>query len=165
MATRKKSKSTTDEPGVETIATNRRAAFDFELGERYEAGIVLIGSEVKSLRARAAGIAEAWAIVLRGEVFLEGMRIAICEHAAYGHTNERRSRKLLLHKREIQALQRAIDRDGMTVVATRLYFRAGRAKVELAVAKGRRKADKREAIKTRDAEREARVAIARRRVG
>ena len=159
MATRKKSKDT--EPGVVTIATNRRAGFDFELGERYEAGIVLVGSEVKSLRARAAGIGEAWAIVLRGEMFIEAMRIGVCPHAAYGHTNERRSRKLLLHKREIEELQRAIERDGMTVVATRLYFRDGKAKVELAVAKGRRKGDKREAIKTRDAEREARAAVVR----
>ncbi len=147
------------EPGVTLVATNRRAGFDYELGDRFEAGLVLLGSEVKSLRSRAAGIAEAWASVINGEVFLEGMRISVLDHAAYGHTNERRTRKLLLHHKEIVALQNAIDRGGMTVVATKLYFRNGKAKVELAIARGKKKTDKREAIKDRDAEREARVAM------
>jgi SsrA-binding protein len=147
------------EPGVTLVATNRRAGFDYELGDRFEAGLVLLGSEVKSLRSRAAGIAEAWASVINGEAFLEGMRISVLDHAAFGHTNERRTRKLLLHHKEIVALQNAIDRGGMTVVATKLYFRNGKAKVELAVARGKKKTDKREAIKDRDAEREARVAM------
>jgi SsrA-binding protein len=147
------------EPGVTLVATNRRASFDYELGDRFEAGLVLLGSEVKSLRSRAAGIAEAWASVVNGEAFLEGMRISVLDHAAYGHTNERRTRKLLLHHKEIVALQNAIDRGGMTVVATKLYFRNGKAKVELAIARGKKKTDKREAIKDRDAEREARVAM------
>ncbi len=147
------------EPGVTLVATNRRASFDYELGDRFEAGLVLLGSEVKSLRSRAAGIAEAWASVVNGEAFLEGMRISVLDHAAYGHTNERRTRKLLLHHKEIAAIQNAIDRGGMTVVATKLYFRNGKAKVELAIARGKKKTDKREAIKDRDAEREARVAM------
>jgi SsrA-binding protein len=147
------------EPGVTLVATNRRAGFDYELGDRFEAGLVLLGSEVKSLRSRAAGIAEAWASVVNGEAFLEGMRISVLDHAAYGHTNERRTRKLLLHHKEIVAIQNAIDRGGMTVVATKLYFRNGKAKVELAIARGKKKTDKREAIKDRDAEREARVAM------
>jgi SsrA-binding protein len=147
------------EPGVTLVATNRRAGFDYELGDRFEAGLVLLGSEVKSLRSRAAGIAEAWASIVNGEAFLEGMRISVLDHAAYGHTNERRTRKLLLHHKEIVALQNAIDRGGMTVVATKLYFRNGKAKVELAIARGKKKTDKREAIKDRDAEREARVAM------
>jgi SsrA-binding protein len=147
------------EPGVTLVATNRRAGFDYELGDRFEAGLVLLGSEVKSLRSRAAGIAEAWASVINGEAFLEGMRISVLDHAAYGHTNERRTRKLLLHHKEIVTIQNAIDRGGMTVVATKLYFRNGKAKVELAIARGKKKTDKREAIKDRDAEREARVAM------
>ncbi len=158
---RRKQKETL-EPGVKLIATNRRASFDYELGERFEAGLVLLGSEVKSLRNRAAGIGEAWATVRGTEAFVEGMRISILDHAAYGHTHERRSRKLLLHRREIDALRNAIERGGMTVVATRLYFRDGKAKVELAIGRGRKKVDKRQAIKDRDAEREARAAMSRR---
>ncbi len=160
MARRKQKDSL--EPGVTLIATNRKASFDFELGERYEAGLVLIGSEVKSLRNRAAGITEAWASIHNGEAFIEGMRISVLDHAAYGHLNERRSRKLLLHRKEIDVLRNAIDRGGMTVVATRLYFRNGKAKIELAIARGRKKADKREAIKDRDAERDARAELRRR---
>ena len=158
---RRKHKETV-EPGVKLIATNRRASFDYELGERYEAGLVLLGSEVKSLRNRAAGIGEAWAAIRNGEAFLEGMRISVLDHAAYGHTNERRTRKLLLNRREIEALRNAIERGGLTVVATKLYFRDGKAKVELAIARGKKMADKRQAIKDRDAEREARAAMNRR---
>ena len=72
---------------MKLIATNRRASFDYELGDRYEAGLVLLGSEVKSLRNRAAGIGEAWACIIHGEAFIEGMRISVLDHAAYGHTN------------------------------------------------------------------------------
>jgi len=157
---RRKQKDTL-EPGMKLIATNRRASFDFELGDRYEAGLVLLGSEVKSLRNRAAGIAEAWATIRNGEAFIEGMRISVLDHAAYGHTNERRPRKLLLNRREIEALRNAIERGGLTVVATRLYFRDGKAKVELAIARGKKKTDKRQAIKDRDADREARAAMRR----
>lgn len=159
---RRKHKETL-EPGMKLVATNRRASFDYELGERYEAGLVLLGSEVKSLRSRAAGIAEAWATIRNGEAFIEGMRISVLDHAAYGHTSERRTRKLLLNRREIEALRSAIERGGLTVVATRLYFRDGKAKVELAIARGKKKADKRQAIKDRDAEREARAAMSGRR--
>ena len=109
---RRKHKETV-EPGVKLVATNRRASFDYELGERYEAGLVLLGSEVKSLRNRAAGIGEAWATIRNGEAFLEGMRISVLDHAAYGHTNERRTRKLLLNRREIEALRNAIERGGL----------------------------------------------------
>jgi SsrA-binding protein len=157
---RRKQKDTL-EPGMKLIATNRRASFDFELGDRYEAGLVLLGSEVKSLRNRAAGIAEAWATVRNGEAFIEGMRISVLDHAAYGHTNERRTRKLLLNRREIEVLRNAIERGGLTVVATRLYFRDGKAKVELAIARGKKQTDKRQAIKDRDADREARAAMRR----
>ncbi|HPB95287.1 MAG TPA: SsrA-binding protein SmpB [Polyangiaceae bacterium] len=153
----KPSKKENLEPGMTLIATNRRASFDYELGERFEAGLVLLGSEVKSLRSRAVGISEAWASIVQGEAYIEGMRISILDHAAYGHTQERRSRKLLLHRKEILALEKAIDRGGMTVVATRLYFRNGKAKIELAIARGKRKTDKREAIKDRDAAREAQI--------
>lgn len=155
MAARSKSEN---QEGIQLIATNRRAAFDYELTEKFEAGLVLIGSEVKSLRHRSVNIAEAWAAIRNGEAFVEGMRIGVLLHAAFGH-KEDRNRKLLLHRREIVQLQEAIDRKGLTVVVTRLYFRDGHAKVELALAKGRSKGDKREAIKSRDAKREAQAAI------
>jgi SsrA-binding protein len=159
-----RTKSETPEAGVKIVATNRRARFDYDLGERYEAGLVLVGSEVKSLRNGSANIAEAWACVERGEAFVEGMRIPVLKHAAFGHVEDR-TRKLLLNRREIDAIRREIEQKGMTVVLTRLYFRSGRAKVELAIAKGRRKGDRREAIKGREAEREARAAVVRARRG
>jgi SsrA-binding protein len=154
MAAKRKTEPT--EPGVKNIAVNRRASFDYELGERFEAGLVLIGSEVKSLRCGSANVAEAWARVTEGEAFLEGMRIPSLRHAAFGH-KEDRARKLLLHQREIQQLLVEIERKGMTIIITRIYFRDGLVKVELAVAKGRRQHDKREAIKQRDADRETRT--------
>ncbi len=156
MVARAKSSKTPD--GVVVIATNRRASFEYELGEKFEAGLVLIGSEVKSLRNRSANIVDAWAVVRNGEMFVEGMTISVLAHAAFGHKDDR-PRKLLLHSREIEVLRDAIERKGLTAVVTRLYFRDGRAKVEIALAKGRNKGDKREAIKTKDADREAQAAI------
>lgn len=148
------------DPDVKNIAVNRRASFDYELGARYEAGVSLIGSEVKSLRVAAANISEAWAAIRNGEAFVEGMRIPSLRHAAFGHT-EKRTRKLLLHKREIDTLQSEIERKGMTIVVTRIYFRKGNVKLELAVARAKKTHDKREAIKDREAQREARAAIDR----
>jgi SsrA-binding protein len=147
------------DPTVKPIATNRRASFDYELGTRYEAGLVLSGSEVKSLRVGSANLTDAWVAIRNGEAFIDGMRIPVLQHAAFGHA-ENRPRKLLLHDHEIRELQNEIDRKGMTIIATRLYFRMGRVKLEVAVAKGRRKGDKREAIKDKEAEREARQAMA-----
>jgi SsrA-binding protein len=157
-------KATPLDPDVKNIAVNRRAGFDYELGKRFEAGLVLTGSEVKSLRNAAANISEAWAIIRGDEAFVEGMRIPVLKHAAFVHA-ETRARKLLLHLREIQELQTEIERKGLTVVITRIYFRKGLVKVELAVARGRRAQDKRQAIKGREAEREARAAMDRARRG
>lgn len=151
-------------PGETLIARNKRASFDYELGEKYEAGIVLIGTEVKMLRAGPADLTDGWCSVQRGEAVLNGVNIPTMHHAAFGHENKR-PRKLLLHAREIQDLQDAIARDGMTVVPTRLYFKDGRVKVELALAKGKKHQDKRESVKQQDAEREAKMAISRGRRG
>lgn len=151
-------------PGEKLIIRNKRASFEFELGERYEAGISLMGSEVKMLRAGAVDLSDAWCGLEGGEAFLKGMNIPELPGAAFGHV-PKRPRKLLLHKAEIEALQRAIEREGMTVVATRLYFKHGRVKVELALAKGKKAADKRESLKAKEAEREARAAMARSRRG
>ncbi|MFT3768795.1 MAG: SsrA-binding protein SmpB [Minicystis sp.] len=153
-----------EKPGEKLIVRNRRASFDYELGERYEAGLVLIGSEVKMLRHGSADLTDAWCSVRRGEAFLEGVNIPEMPGAAFGH-EPKRPRKLLLHAREIEDIERAIAREGMTITAVRLYFKDGRVKVELALAKGKKTLDKREAMKEKDAEREARVAMARGRRG
>jgi SsrA-binding protein len=150
--------------GEKLIARNKRASFDYELGERYEAGISLVGSEVKVLRAGAADLTDAWCTIEKGEAYLKGANIPELAGTPFGH-KAKRPRKLLLHRHEIEALQRAIEREGMTVVATRMYFKDGRAKVELALAKGKKAYDKREALKQQEAEREARAAMDRARRG
>lgn len=147
--------------GERTIAKNRRASFDYELGDKYEAGIVLVGTEVKALRERSADITGAWCSFERGECFLNGVNIPLVDGAAYGHREAKRARKLLLHRPEIEAIRRAVERDGATVVATKIYFKEGRVKVALAIARGKKKADKREAVREREADREARAAMAR----
>jgi len=147
------------------IARNRRARFNYELGDRYEAGMVLIGSEAKSLRNHGADLSDAWVdIDPFGEAWVKGMRIPVIEHAAFGH-KERRDRKLLLHREQILRLRAAVERGGMTIVATQCYFKNNRVKLEVAVGRGKRKYDKRQAIRERDAAREAEQAIRRVKIG
>src|SRR5262249_3008973 len=146
------------------IVKNRRAPYEYDLGERFEAGLSLLGSEVKMLRDGSADLGDSWCAVERGEAWLKGVNIPELPGTAFGH-EAKRPRKLLLHKTEIEQIQRALTREGMTVAATRLYFKDGRVKVEIALARGKRYADKREAGKERDAEREARAAMARGRRG
>jgi SsrA-binding protein len=151
--------------GEKVIARNRRASFDYELGDKYEAGVVLVGTEVKMLRAGVADLSDTYCAVERGEAYLYGLKIPLLEGAAFGHRTEKRARKLLLHAKEIETIHRSIQREGMTAVATRMYFKHGRVKVEIALARGKKVADKRETIKQKDADREARQAIARGRRG
>lgn len=163
MAKRKKKEAP---PPVEAfgdrlISRNKRASFDFELGERYEAGLVLQGSEVKMLRHGTADLTDAWCAIEKGEAWVKGLNIPEMQGTHYGH-EAKRPRKLLLHRHQIAQIQRAIERQGMTVVATRLYFRGGRAKLEIALARGKAKVDKRHALKARVADREAEAAIRRR---
>ena len=143
-----------------TVAFNRRARYDYHLGERYEAGLALHGTEVKSLRAGKASLAEAWVKVDdAGEAWL--MQAHIPEYE-YGHGRNHdpiRRRKLLLHKREIDELGRAVREKGAVVVPLRVYFRDGRAKVEIAVAKGKATHDKRRANAERDAARDVQRAL------
>jgi SsrA-binding protein len=146
------------------LVRNRRATFDYEITERFEAGISLLGSEVKSLRAGTADLTDAWAQVERGELWLKNMTVQPMPHAAFPH-EMRRARKLLLHRREIEQIQKELDRGGATLVPLRVYLKEGRIKLELALGHGKKKADKRQAIKTREADREARVAMARSRKG
>ncbi|MEP9353021.1 SsrA-binding protein SmpB [Xanthobacter sp. KR7-65] len=132
-------------------ADNRRARFDYEIGETFEAGISLTGTEVKSLRTGKATIGESYAAQKDGEMWLYNAYIPEYLEANRFNHETRRPRKLLLHKRQIAKLGQAVEREGMTVVATKIYFNdRGRAKVELALAKGRKAHDKREASKERD---------------
>lgn len=147
--------------GDRLLATNRRAKFDYELGDKFEAGLALIGSEARSLRETAPGLGESWVDVDRnGEVWVMQMRIAPMKHAAFGH-GELRPRKLLLHRVEIDKMRAAVEREGMTLIPTKVYFKGGRAKLEVAVARGKKTYDKRATIKARDADREATAAMQR----
>ena len=154
-----------DHRGDRVIAKNRRASFNYELGDKYEAGLVLVGTEVKMLRMATADLTDTWCSVQRGEAFLNGMNIPLLEGAAFGHASDKRARKLLLHAKEIEEIERALQREGMTAIATQIYFKGGRVKVEIALARGKKHADKRQAIKEKDADREAKIAIARGRKG
>jgi SsrA-binding protein len=143
------------------VARNKRAFFDYEVGETVEAGLVLTGSEVRSLRVNGAGLTDAWIdIDQRGEAWVKGMRIPPLPHAAFGH-EERRTRKLLLHTEQIAELRSGKERDGMTLVATQCYFKNNHAKLEVALARGKRKHDKRDAVRAREADREAQAAMRR----
>ncbi len=145
------------------MLTNRRARFDYDLLERVEAGLVLTGSEIKSLRRGGGSIAEAYARFRGGEAFLEGATIPLYEEASYNNHEIDRSRKLLLHRRQIDELRAAVERRGLTVVPLKLYFKDGRAKLELALARGRKRHDKRAAAAERDARREIDQALRGRR--
>ncbi|HEU4408334.1 MAG TPA: SsrA-binding protein SmpB [Polyangiaceae bacterium] len=145
---------------IKLIAQNRRASFNYELSDRWEAGLVLMGSEVKTLRHGSCDLSDGWVSVDNGEAFLKGVFMPKLEHAAFAH-EERRPRKLLLRESEIERLRRALAESGATVVPTRIYWKNGRAKVEIAIGKGKQKADKREAVKTRELDREARAAMGR----
>lgn len=145
-----------------TVATNRRARRDYELGDSFEAGIVLTGSEVKSLRGATVQIAEAYAQIRDGEAWLHGLHIAPYTHAQdhSGHEPER-PRKLLMHRNEIDRIGFKMQTDRLTLVPLRLYFTKGRVKVELATGKGRKTVDKRHDLAKREAEREAQRAMSR----
>ena len=144
-------------PGTafKVVAENRKARFNYEIGEKFEAGIALTGSEVKSLRSGKAAIAESYADTRGGELWLVNSNISEYKQAGRFNHPPKRPRKLLLHKRQINKLIGAVEREGMTVVPLKLYFNdKGRAKVELALAKGKKLHDKRETEKKRDWDRE-----------
>ncbi len=147
------------------VAKNRAATFHYEISERYEAGIVLRGSEVKSLREGRAHLGEAYASIERGEVWLRQLHIAsFFATRAFPHA-ERGARKLLLHAKEIRHLERAVSREGYTLVPLALYFRGGRVKVELGLGRGRKAHDKRKVLAEKAAERDALEELAERRRG
>jgi SsrA-binding protein len=143
----------------QSVARNPKATHDYHVLETWEAGVVLTGTEVKSLRNGKASIKEAYARVARGEVFLEGMNITPYEQGNRYNHDPVRSRKLLLHRREIDRMVGAVERQGLTLVPLELYFKKGRAKVALALGKGKKQHDKREDLKRRIAERETARAV------
>ena len=140
--------------GTKPIAENRRARYDYELLERFEAGIVLTGTEVKSLRAGQVQLAHAYGEVRGGEVWLVGASIAEYSQGNVANHAPERDRKLLLHAREIESLFGQVREKGHTIVPTRLYFKNGRIKIEVAVARGKVRIDKRRDIAKRDATRQ-----------
>ena len=136
------------------IATNRKALHDYDIEERLEAGIALVGSEVKSLRAGKASLQDAYAIVRAGEAFLHNVHIPEYPQASMLNHEPTRTRKLLLHTDEIRKLFVKTEQQGYTLVPLRLYFKGNKVKVEIAVARGRKTWDKRQAIASREAQRE-----------
>jgi SsrA-binding protein len=149
--------------GQMVIAENRRARHDYQLLERLEAGLVLTGTEVKSLRDGKATLQRAFADVRNGELWLVGAHIAEYTQGNLANHDPDRDRKLLVHRRELDSLVGKIQEKGLTVVPTKLYFKDGRAKVELAVARGKEQRDKRRDIAKRDSDREIERALRRRR--
>ena len=140
---------------LKIISDNRKARFNYEIGEVFEAGIALTGSEVKSLRAGKANIGESYADSRRGELWLINANIPEYQQAGRFNHAPKRPRKLLLHRRQIHKLAGAVEREGMTLVPLKLYFNEkGRAKVEIALARGKKLHDKRETEKKRDWDRE-----------
>lgn len=143
-----------DGSGRKVVASNRKARFNYEVIDTFECGIVLMGSEVKSLRASQVQIKDAYADIRNGELWLANMHIAPYKFAHEGGHEPERPRKLLLHGRQIQTLIGKVNQDGLTLVPLSIYFAHGLAKVELALAKGRRRYDKRQKIREREEKRE-----------
>jgi SsrA-binding protein len=157
MAANRQGKTESD--GTKLAVQNRRARHDYHLGDRVEAGMVLVGTEVKSLRAGQGSLAEAWVRIADGEAWLQQCHIPEYSHGNRNNHDPIRPRKLLLHKREIERLGAEAAREQALIVPTRIYFRDGRAKCEIAVAKSKNKADRRQDLKARDAKREMERAL------
>ncbi len=145
--------------GIKLVASNREAYFDYFIRETYEAGLELVGTEVKALREGRANLKDAYVVIRDGEAWLMEAHINPYSHGNRYNHDPRRTRRLLLHKREIAKLAAATQERGLTVVPTKLYFKRGRAKVEVAIAKGKKTYDKRETERRRDLERETRAAL------
>jgi SsrA-binding protein len=146
---------------ITPIVTNRRARHDYEIVARFEAGIVLTGSEIKSVRAHRVQLQGAYARIKDGEVWLEDAHIAPYEHAGYAPHDPKRDRKLLLHRKEILRIQQLVGEQELTLIPLSLYLKDGKAKVELGVARGLKRYDKREKIAERDVKRQMERALRR----
>jgi SsrA-binding protein len=151
--------------GGRDATVNRMAGHNYFLLEKYEAGVALRGTEVKSIREGKANLKDAYGIIQNGEAFLLNAHIGAYSHGSINNHEALRTRKLLLHQEEIQKLTGKTQQKGLTLIPTRLYFRNGRVKCELAVARGKQHWDKRETERQREADREARAAVARSKKG
>lgn len=146
--------------GIKTVARNRRAKFEYEIIETYQAGLVLMGSEIKSIRSHQVSLGDGFVTERNEELWLLNVHISLYEQARqFGHIDPKRPRKLLLHKREVSRIISRIRERGMTVIPTLLYLQRGRAKVEIAVARGKRQYDRRQSIAERDIKRQIQRAI------
>ena len=152
-----------EKPAEKVVATNRKAFHNYQVFERAEAGLILVGSEVKSIREGGFNFRDSFVEFRGGELFLVGCRIGPYSHANIQNHAEGRDRKLLLHKREILKLGGKATEKGFTIIPLRAYFKNGRVKVEIGLARGKRAHDKRETLKRKDLERETRQAVKARR--
>ena len=141
--------STKTNPGLKIICLNRKASFNYFFEQLIEAGIVLKGSEIKSIRNGKVNISESYAVEKGGEIFLVNSHIASYKEASYSDHNPTDERKLLFNKKEVNKLIGKVNRDGFSLIPTKMYFKKGKAKIEVAIAKGKKKYDKRQTIKNR----------------
>ncbi|MDR1015984.1 MAG: SsrA-binding protein SmpB [Coriobacteriales bacterium] len=155
--------SSHDESDVRLIAKNRRASFDYEIKERFEAGISLTGTEVRSLRDGGGSLAEAFVLIRKGQATLRGLHIKPYINGSYNNGDPDRSRVLLLHKKQIRYLDEQTAQKGMTIIPLRIYFKGSLVKAEIALARGKKHWDKRQSMAERDAKREIERAIKDRR--
>ena len=165
MARQKKKKQVVGEDGIKIIVQNRKARHDFHTLDTWEAGIALQGTEVKSLRSGKANLRDSYARVDGNEVYLHNVHIGEYEQGNIYNHDPTRKRKLLLHKQEINRLRGRVEEKGLTLIPLKLYFKRGRAKVEIALAKGKRDYDRRQDIATRDARRDLDRALKERTLG
>jgi SsrA-binding protein len=147
------------EKAQRTIADNRKAFHDYHVLDSWEAGVALLGTEVKAIREGSVNLRDSYARLENGEVWLMNVHISPYSHTGYAHHDERRQRKLLLHRHEIQKLMGRVVEKGLTLVPLRMYLNKGRVKVALALVKGKQAHDKRETIRRREVDRETRAAV------
>jgi SsrA-binding protein len=150
------------EKAQRVVADNRKAFHDYHVLETWEAGMVLLGTEIKAIREGRVNLRDSFARVDNGEVWLANVHISPYSHTGYAHHEERRQRKLLMHKHEINKLTGLVREKGLTLVPLQLYFKNGRLKTQLALVKGKQAHDKREAIRKREVDRETRAAVKQR---
>lgn len=150
------------EKAQRVVADNRKAFHDYHVLETWEAGLVLLGTEIKAIREGRVNLRDSFARVDNGEVWLANVHISPYSHTGYAHHEERRQRKLLMHKHEINKLTGLVRERGLTLVPLQLYFKNGRLKTQLALVKGKQTHDKREAIRRREVDRETRAAVKQR---
>jgi SsrA-binding protein len=145
--------------GIKIIAENRKARYEYFIEDKFEAGLALQGTEVKSLRRGRCNLRDSYARIHNGEVWVHNMHIGLYPHAYYNNHEPRRTRKLLLHKSEIKKLTGKVNESGYSLIPVRIYFKNGKAKLLLALAKGKKKHDKRETIRRREEQRDLQRAL------